>query len=84
MFTTFYRLVEGLLKSVSNLTTCVVTNYSLKLLPVINNEDLYLILLNKFYLLQNLTNPRIIRFTYYKDTSQLLYINCLESFFKPD
>jgi len=40
-------------------------------------------MLNKFCLANQLSNHKLIRFTYEKNTS-LIYINLLESFYKTD
>ena len=46
-------------------------------------EETYILLLNKYYLVNNIANPKLLRFLFNPE-NKLLYINFFESFYKPD
>lgn len=74
--------MDNLVKAVSTASSCILTNYSFKC-SNIPTEDIYFVALNRFCLLTNHTNTKLVRLTYNKD-SKVVYFNYLDSYYKSD
>lgn len=82
LFSTIYKLLDNLIKSLSNVSNCPLTNYSFKCQKE-ECEDLYFVLLNRFCLANNLINTKISRLTFHQH-DKVIYFNYLNSYYKAD
>lgn len=82
LFSTVYKLLDNLIKSLSTASACPLLNYSFKCAQE-PSEDIYFVLLNRFCLANNLTSNKLLRLTYHKD-QKLIYFNYLESYYKSE
>lgn len=77
IFTTFYKVVENLCKSLNAVSLCNITTYSLKIMKS-KSEAAYIQLLNNYLLSNDVTSTKLIRCAFGLST-RLLYINSLDS-----
>lgn len=65
LFSTIYKLCDNLIRSLSSVSSCPLTAESIRL-SKLPSEEIYLLMLNKFCLTNQLSMNKLIRFTYEK------------------
>ena len=81
LFLTIYRLFDCLIKSVLLAAVCPLTSYSLRIMEQEQSEELYLLLVNRFCLMNGLGMSKIVRLTFDKD-GNVIYTNYLDCYYK--
>lgn len=80
LFSTIYKLLDNLIKSLSAFSNCPL---AFQLYDLAADEELYFLQLNRLCLNSGLTNMKLARLTYNK-TDRVLYVNYLDSYYKSD